>query len=620
MRPPAIESTQLSYFEWNESVGRYCFYRRNDCQTVRFAVDPLVLQRAAAEGPRRYHFSSPEAAASDFCTAVAQYINESGWRLGVTEAGKIPFGLAKLALQVFAVFRIAADDVGGSSYWAALLETLGRPIDRRGVMPDDLDPETHQANWADLAIWANVQNKGKLGRLPTPDTSEGGRRHVRLPMSHGLLRAEDIQGLPRFFARVNVSPGEEVDPEDLVSDLRCYAGDATVFRGAHARRVLQDERLSLAAEQIAIAAAQWDGQLVDLARSRGTAVRLWLAVHTAGGSRLSGGLMQLEPQGTSADVPKINLEQLFDQNTLRQIRTPVAYRPIDGRLLIGVRSLLDGRYVESRHLRPGDQIIVARPGMAEAGRTESELTRIATGERVNTFGRETAGLPTGWNMYRLRVRDKLAPSDVPDFLKERVKIVGLRLRVSGGLKFRSAWIEGAGPSLEVQGGEAEIVIVDGAEYEVTDGCLHPERCPALSAVGAHEIWLPGHHRDRVRFRVVEPRLVRFTSPVVDAGWARQEQPGWPSRIAVSAAPPPCCVRGPIVEGDWPGAKPVVDFAPPEQVAVRLAVALRHPPLASGTAAIAALKAHNEQHPNLLVRQLARAVRPSAGARQEWIDG
>jgi hypothetical protein len=606
----------LNYNDWNESVGRYCFSRRNAMRPVRFAVDPLVLLRAAAEGPQRYHFSSPDAAASDFCTVVTQIINAGGWRLGYTEAGKIPYGLAKLALQVFAVFRIAADDEGGSSYWAALLETLGRPIDRRGVMPDDLTPEIHQNNWASLADWANVKNRGKLGYLPTPESSEGGRRHVRLPMSHGLLRAEDILGLPRFFARVNVSPGEDVDPEDLRSDLRSYAGDATVFRGAHARRVLQDERFSLAVEQIAIAAAQWDGQRVDLARSRATVVRLWLAVHTVGGARLSGGLLQLKPDGMSSDVAEVKLGRLFDRKAVRRQFEPVEYKPIDESLLLAVRSLLDGRYVESRYLRPGDHVVVGRPMLTDAARTERELTRMAVDKRVNAFGLETTGVPHGWRMYRLRVRDDLSPSDVPDFLQKRVKIVGLRLSVSGGLRVHGAWIEGAGPSLAVKAGKAETAIVDGAEFELNDGYLHPEGCPELSAVGDHEAWIEGHHRDRVRFRVVQPRLARFPSPVVDAGWARNELPEWPRHLAPSATPPSCCVRGPIVEGDWPAANPVADFAPPEQVAIRLAVALRQPPLASGPADIASLKTLNEQHPNLVVRQLARALRPGARERQD----
>lgn len=611
MTHPPTTTTILSYTDWNESVGRYCFNRRNANLPMRFAVDPLVLLRAAAEGFRCYHFSSPEAAAADFRMAVTRQIDANGWRIGRTTTGRIPSGLAKLALQVLAVFEMAADDEAGRGYWAALHRTLDRPVLYLGRMPHDLNPETHQANWAELANWANEKSSCQLGILLTPDEFSGGHRHVRLPMFHGLFRHEDIRGLFRFFRRVGIQAGEEISPEELLPDLRTYSDDITVFRGPHARRVLHDERLLLAANQIAIAAVQWDGQSVDLARTRPPEIRLWLAAQktSESGANYFGGLLRNQLDGTSTDIPGIELSNLFSQSVLQHRSTPVVYRPVDERLLLVVRSLLDNRYIETRRFCPGDAIIVGLPHISHGKRVERELMGIAVGDRVAKLVGETSGLPKGWTFYRLRVRENLSPSDVPSFLHKRVRLAGFRLRVFGGLKIRGAWMEGAGPIIAVEGGQSQSIVVDGTEYDLSDGRLYPERCPALSTQGQHEAWLPGCLGHLVRFRVIQPRAARFHKPLVEAGWARIDTSQWPSHLVRFVTPPSSRIHGPAVEGDWPSPTTMVTFSPAASAAVRLATALKDPRTAGTPVGLAALKKCNEQHPNLIVRQLARAIKP-----------
>jgi hypothetical protein len=469
----------LTYEEWNESIGRYCFHPGNSGRRVRFSIDPVVLQRAATEAPRRRHFISPEVAADDFREAVTRRIDRFGWDFGRPMAGRIPNGLAKLALQVLAVFDIAADDVGGSSYWAALWQTLGREVDKRGVPPDDLDLEIHQQNWARLVDWTNVQNKGRLGILPEPDPDSGGRRHVRLPLSHGLLRLQDIQGLQRFFDRIHLTPGDDIQPEDLIPDLRLYGDDASIFQGPHARRVLQDERLPLAAVQIANAAAQWDGKRVDLAGARKEVFRLWLAMTTRDGSRVLGGLVQLDARGMYRDVPGIELHGIIGTTAIRRLRSPVSYNPIHDTLVLAVRSLLDRRYIESRCFRPGDQILVMRRGQASDRVFTQQLSGIATSGRVDRLRVGQADALPGWTLYRLGVREDINESALPRDLVGRLRLAGPRLRVAGGLRVRGAWMEGVGPTLSVSDGGAETAIVDGIEYTTVEGRLHPEHCPAL---------------------------------------------------------------------------------------------------------------------------------------------
>lgn len=611
--------TDLTYDEWNKSIGRYCFNSRNANQKIRFSVDPMVLHQAAVEGPCHYHFPTSDDAYEDFCTSVTHQINQDGWDLGSTREGEIPDGLAKLALQVLAVFKMSSDEEGVQGYWAALLKTLGRNVERAGKKPADLASETHQKNWKSLVAWANEQNEGSLGEL-NADTDLD-HDHVKYPLSHGLLRRADIQNLSKFFVLVNILPGEEVEPDDILNSLESYATDPDVF-SPHAQRLLQDEgRLPLAAKQVAIAAAQWDGLTEDHHISRSPVIRLWLAIHRSISPHVSGGLLEFVPNEPIKLVSDVSLEDLLRQGVVQRRYYPVAYKPINQDMLIGVRSQLDNRFVESRVFHLGDDVVIAKRDQQYLAQTEEkEISRIAMNGRLDRLVGKSAGIPDGWILYRFKVRDDLTESDVPDFLSRRLKIMGVRLHLSGGLKLgKKGWIEGAGPTLRVKGGNAKSVIVDDIEYQLKENCLYPEKCPALNAIGSHEAWIPGRHFKKVRFRVVSASPVRFKSPVVDAGWTRIDKSGWPIHFDNSATESSSHIRGPVVEGDWPAAKSPIVFAPAEQVAIQLAVALRQPPLACGEHRIAALKANNQRHPNLLIRQLTLAIQPISNKRKRVIQ-
>ena len=508
--------------------------------------------------------------------------------------------MAKLALQVLAVFGIAPDEDGPGSYWAALRETLGREIVERGKMPHDLDAETHQENWSELRHWANTLNAGRRGHLAQPNPGPG-RRHVKLPYAHGLLREEDIRGLHRFFLAIGASPGEEIEPADIVPWLLQFADNSSVFHSRHARLVLQDDRVHLASRQIAHAAAQWDGRKVDLARESSPVTRLWLIVRGGCPVHIAGGLVEIDPNRCTRDVPGADLNWLFGR---REVRPFAGYRPLDPRCVVLVRSLLDGRFVEARHARPGDEVVVALPG----GRPgfASELRAIATPNSFADLTTGAIGVPTGWTLYRLRVRDRIREADLPAELRKRVKLGGVRLRVAGGLRVRGPWMEGAGPTISIVDGDSSAVVVDGSEYDLVENALHPDRCPVLGRLGVHEVWLPGRHRDRVRFRVVRPNAVRFARPDVEAGWVRDASGEWPRRLGAADGDAVATVRGPVLVGVWPPARAAARFLPAARAAVRLAVALKRPEV--GHLGISVLKSETINHPNLLVRQLARAVR------------
>lgn len=593
-----VPQTVINYQDWNSSVGKYVFNRRQSGRLIRLAIDPIVLQRAAAEGSRRHHFSTPEEAAGDFTAAVKTTIAERGWFIGLCDEDvRVPPGLAKLALQVLAVFHIADDDLTGNGYWAALTALLGRRVERRGVMPRDLYPERHQDNWNTLVRWANTMRQGRLGRLPEVSQLEGGHRHVRFPMNHGLLRQGDIQKLPRFFGRVGFAPGEEVDAEEILPLLRLYGDDPLVFPGPHARRVLQDERIALAAAQVANALKLWDGHRVSMSVKRGTVYRLWLTADGQEAPKLNGGLQSVSPKGTEVEVPKITLAGLFLADGLAAYGLSVPYRPIDRTLVLTVQSQIDGRYRETRYGRPGDRVIIASPSSRNL-HWDLLLSKAATSGRVDRI----ADLPVGWSAYRIKLREDLAEGDVPQALVKRIRFCRTRLKVEGGLRVRGMWMTGAGPSLATVGDAEDTIIVNGTEFATESGRLTPAGCPLLNLAGIHEAWLPGRYTEHVRFRVGQPRPTRHDGLPDDVGW-KWSPTGWPSRRTPLSEGDGGIIAGLHIFGDWPLGEST--RAPVHTLALALITQLRCGiawPFGSQDDLQKAMT-----HPNLLVRTLARAA-------------
>jgi len=605
--------TSLSFGEWNEAISRYCFHVGNAGRPIRFAIDPIILQRAAAEGPKPHHFSSPEEAAADFQAAVISRIRFGGWDFGASGSGLMRYGLAKLALQVLAVFYIEADEEGTGSYWRTLNGMFG--LDGQG-MPAGLTGDLHQSAWRALARWANIQNEGRFGVLGKPGTSDSKRKHVRLPLHHGLLRLEDFKTLPRFFKSVSLASGEEVDAEELENDLRWRADDAAIFPRTHARRVLQDpERLPLAAVQVANALAQWDGGgSLDLRAERRT-VRLWFSISRRDAARVRVGLVERKRGNDPTEVPGVELGDVLTREGAQGLRAPIRYRPIRGDFVLAVRSLLDGRYIEAGRFYAGDQILIARPRRPGDRDFEQRLRGIAASGEVQVIHPDPSMGWPGWVVFQLRVRENVNESDLkPLGLAKCLKPAGPRLIVSGGLRFRRAWLEGAGPTLSVLGGESEKVIVDGEEYDTVENRLDPEHCPALNTIGTYKAWLPGHRGGLVRFRVERPKRARFKTRLVQAGWEWKPHPAWPASLQNKGETDRGRVRGPAIEGEWPPIPPPRPaHAPAAQAALQLATALRRPNPSSRPETID-LAIANSSHPNLLVRQLARALTATGGRR------
>lgn len=410
-----------------------------------------------------------------------------------------------------------------------------------------------------------------------------------------------------------MTPGEELEPEELEAALGDCADDAQVFPRSHARRVLQDGRLPLAAVQIANALAQWDGSdPLDLKTERRT-IRLWFSIPRNDARRIRGGLVEIHPGDDSRILDGVQLRDVLGPSGVRSPAS-VSHQPIRNDLVLAVYSPLTGIFTEARGFDPTDQILITRPRRTETvDKAFGEgLQRIAAGGAVDVIHPRPS---LGWVVFRLKVRDDVTAADLPRDLKKCLKRAGPRLTVSGGLRIGRAWLEGAGPSLTILRGGAK-VIVDGQEYEAVENRLTPERCPALNEVGPHEAWLPGRHHGRVRFHVEPPKRAKFAGPLVQAGWRWREPPAWPAPWRASDEADGGRLRGPVVEGDWPPVRPPrLPAAPAAEVALKLAVALRRPNPARRSAAIR-LAIANISHPNLLARQLARAL--AAKERQRHV--
>jgi hypothetical protein len=263
----------------------------------------------------------------------------------------------------------------------------------------------------------------------------------------------------------------------------------------------------------------------------------------------------------------------------------------------------DRRYKEERQARPGDEVVIVRPASAEIGRFSDRLALIAEGGHVDSCDEASGGLPTGWVAFRFRLRGDLAAQEIPSELWGRIRIGEARIRLVDGLRLKRAWMAGGGPTLEVIDGTADKVIVDCREYELSDTRLFPEHCPILNLVGTHEVWLPDRPRERIRFRVIEPRIARFRSSIVEAGWQRIAD-GWPV-LHCPVDSETVSVRGPVVEGEWlPRERKTL---PIETLAISLAVLVRGAKTAGLMIAREQLLEEAARHPNVLIRQLARAV-------------
>lgn len=636
----------MNYQDWNRGIGEHFFHPDQAGQVVLLSVDPTALRKiadragATATGPLRASWDN------DFVDAVRDELDRrtalgvTPWDIGVLRKDSYPSFLGLLAVQVLAVFRMhQSEDYDLKAYWPRLRELLER---RRapGELVQGLKGEQHQALWRDgLERWGNErQFQGERWgavRLSDPDA---GQRHVAIPKSQALLRVEDLQALHGFFREAGFQRGEQLGREYVDARLSRHARDRRYIRPWTTRCLEDDFRRDLALEQIAeYVAAKWDGggEVVSVGSRRARRAqspesligRAWLDVEEGdaldpgrmragllvgdervGGSRLVHVLRALERKGAALD--------------------DVEYQPLRHDYLLAVEDSVSGYFLESRYAHPGDRVLLLyRRREQFQGLERDRLTRVGEEGTVRRFvspsDPEVAGydalpdLQPGWRVIKLTVRQDLWGRYVtgkpwPDCLE----LGGARVRLAGGLRLRRrVWMEGAGPSLVVEGADdclPDTIWVDGEEFPTGGGVLTSDELLALDSVGRHQARLPGRRRQCLSFSVETPS--RNESAASLPVWLRAEG-GWPTiRIDVDDEPAAGTgwLRGVDLRGAWPWPAVRQERVRPRSV-VQLAYRLLRERRTGGRDAQLDAIEWNDPHP--LLRSLAR-VRPGSRHRPE----
>ncbi|MCX7664321.1 MAG: hypothetical protein N2112_02095 [Gemmataceae bacterium] len=588
-----MQTIGLTYPEWNQAIGNFCFQETNAGKPIRFSIDPLILQEASHNLKQTEVYDTPEDAATDFVKKVVQKMKENltdPWWFRMGTQDKKPNHLAKLAIQVLAVFYMSPNEEGESSYWESLRK-LVKVVDPKvglGGWGSKRFSE-YQENWKELRCWCNDICKGKYGELPN-ETNLKGYKHVKIPLAHGLLRQEDIQKLPQFFKKVGFRAGWDIDLNEFRKKINAHKDQMEYFPSSHCRRVLaESERFEGAVRQILYAFRQWDGlNEVDLGKKRQNRVRLVL--------HLSGNRLEKAELTNLSDRDK-TLEKQFRIED-GQICSTHSYNPYDPELVIAKKE--DRGFTETNFFRRGEEIAIACPSTL-LRQIEPSLKSIAKKGKVNEV---TPSHPfENWRIVKLRVKKNLTKKEIRcEQLRERFKSPRTRIELIGGLRYENKWLEGVGPTIRIKRYKVKTVLVDETPIEIENGVLSPEICPILNEVGKHEIRIEGT-RIRKSFEVYrpEPQLIRCAN----SGWSRSTIDLWPSESDRKSNE---TITGSKIEGIWPRITFENRVVYPIEVLWSRLTTLLRIGIVSFDKETKELIRVASTHSNLLIKQIAELIR------------
>ncbi len=590
---PFMQTTGLTYVEWNQAIGNFCFQVKNEGKPIRFSIDPLILQEASQNLKKTEVFKTPEDAASDFVETVVQKmrgdLTDPWWFLDGTRNTK-PKHLAKLGIQVLAVFYMKPSEEGDSSYWESLRKLVGvvDPNVGLGGWGHKRFSE-YQANWKKLRCWCNDICEGKYGKLPDEDNLKG-YKHVKIPLAHGLLRQEDIQKLPQFFKKVGFRADWELGLNELRKKIHAHKDQMEYFPSPHCRRVLcEAERFEGAVRQIHYAFKQWDGSdQVELSKDRRDRVRL---VFYFSGSRLDETELNNLAGNRSRGKPKI------ENGRICSIQD---YSPFDSELLIAKKEARG--YTEINLFRRGDELAIACP-IEMCKRIEPSLKRIAKEGKLI----EVASITPfeGWKIVKLQVKKNLIKKKIKcEQLRERFKSPKIRIQLIGGLRFQKKWIEGVGPTIRIKRKGLTKVLVDEIPVPIENGVLSPEICPSLNMVGKHEISIE-ETKIRKSFEVFRPVPEQQVSSDKNLGWGRSVIDLWPLESDCTSDEK---IVGAKIVGYWPKVLTENRSAYPIEVLwSRLVTILRIGAIHAFDKETKKLIREASSHSNLLIKQIAQMI-------------
>ena len=479
--PKAEEAAALpdEYLYWNRLLAAR-FINSPPQSTIHLAMSPRLL--AAVLSASTGEKVPPPDAEARFVAAVHE-----AYAVGVVPGGLrvlrrrdpgsgLPLCVGFLALSVLAAHKMHSDgDNSSSAYYVRLKGLLAAPVGSNGL-PRGFTTLEFEALWNFLAAWLTANTSVVLA-LPAAGAQ---KRYVGYPLAHVPLRQLDLEKLPAFFSWADYSPGSSVSPERIKDDLHRWATSYGMLSQA-GREAVGDSRAPAVLAQICSELRLWDGSVWE---SRGVqAVQVEVLLESIRRrSRIS--LLAPRHEGypevfRSGEVELAGSEDWYD---------PLELTPTDGPLLEhGFSWPADGNV--SRVLRrPAAEVIVLAPNadyseLVSRTQIPKDVTcailcheRLAprVGSYLGTICNEAVrplvegNCPQDWRLF-LRVRAVRTPANVPHDLRMLDVVSEADIIPQGGLRIgRWTWMEGAPPSLMVEGRDGRAVFINDTPVNVDE--------------------------------------------------------------------------------------------------------------------------------------------------------
>jgi hypothetical protein len=452
----------LSYGEWTDLLSEH-FFRPEYAQTpVTFFVDDDVLD--SLESSR-----DPGAGVASLASAVGSRVRPDsyGQRLSSIERESLLWkedggNGAPPALPLLAVAVLAATQMGGADglptndYWKRFQNIVGIES------ISGSDRAVFRVLWGHLTWWLDDRLGGELG-LSTV------REHhwftnIGYALSQALFRESDRRRLTEFFQKIDLEPGEELPPLEMLAYFRAWVSSSSL--SPNVQTMATDDRYAdWLSGVLAEEAAHWDGTVRDergrrvgrlaLALETFPAPSYWLAAQKpdsfpeSATFSANGTTLHAETDAGGWYEEKLRLEPGWLSGGLRLEFEDfvLAYKPSDV-VVLGEDDEL-GCWVSVTRVEPGkDYRVLARAELV------SEVHDFLAEWDIDGEWHETdapGAVPAGWTMFtEVGIRPVTPGAEVPSVLKALIPTARERLSFDGGLALRRDL------NLYLQGGEPDL--------------------------------------------------------------------------------------------------------------------------------------------------------------------
>jgi len=525
--PAAEEKETLpdEYLFWNRILAAR-FINLPPRSMIHLATSPRLLAGVLSENkgekvqPRDAEARFVEAVREAYDASIAD--SRSGLRIlrRRESANGLPLCVGFLALSVLAAHKMHSDGANSSSaYYVRLKHLLAAPADPNDL-PKGFATLEFEALWNFLAAWLAANTSLSLA-LPAAGAQ---KRYIGYPLAHVPLRQLDLEKLPAFFSWADYSPGSSLPPERIEDDFRRWSNSYGMLSQA-GREALEDSRAPAVLAQIRSELRLWDGSVLDAHGVQSVQVEVLLEnIRRLSRISLLAPRREGYPEGfRCGEVEMAGTQDWYD---------PVELTPTDGPLLEhGFSWPADGN--PSLVLRrPAAEVIVLAPNAAYSelvSRTQipkdvscailcHERVAARVGLYLGAICSEAVrplvegNCPQDWRLF-LRVRAVRVPANVPEDLRMLDVVSETDIIPQGGLRLgRWAWMQGAPPSLLVEGRDGRAVSINDMPVDADeDGHLHAD--DMLKEPGSYTVCV-GYLERTIRIVPAVLRQLGGTTPTV----------------------------------------------------------------------------------------------------------